>query len=143
MRVRFMHGGPQPMLECLIVGDSIAVGIAQHRAQCETIARVGITSTAWNKRFAATMPASQHTIISLGTNDWLADKTFKEIVELRSKITGRVTWILPANGTARQTPVVTVAQMYGDRTLVITQTTKDGVHPTGSEYRRLAEQTKY
>ena len=143
MWVQFLHGGPKYMLECLIVGDSIAVGIAQHRPQCELIARVGITSTAWNKRFAATMPQAQHTIISLGTNDWLADKTFKEIAELRSRISGRVTWILPANGTARQTPVVAVAQMYNDVTLVITQTSKDGVHPTGSEYRRLAEQTKY
>lgn len=131
------------MLECLIVGDSIAVGVHQHRAQCEIRARVGITSTQWNKTFGNSILSAQHTIISLGSNDWLADKTLKEIAEIRAKITGRVTWILPANGTARQTPVVTVAQMYGDRTLVITQTTKDGVHPTGSEYRRLAEQTKY
>lgn len=131
------------MLECLIVGDSIAVGVAQHRPQCELIARVGITSTAWNKRFASTMPQAQHTVISLGTNDWLADKTFKEIAELRAKISGRVTWILPANNTLKQTPVVKVAQMYGDVTLVITQTTKDGIHPTGREYQRLAEQTKY
>jgi lysophospholipase L1-like esterase len=143
MWVRFLHGGPKYMLECLIVGDSIAVGVAQHRPQCELIARVGITSTAWNKRFAATMPAAQHTVISLGTNDWLADKTFKEIAELRDRISGRVTWILPANNTIKQTPVVKVAQMYGDVTLVITQTTKDGIHPTGGEYRRLAEQTKY
>lgn len=131
------------MLECLIVGDSIAVGIAQHRPQCELIARVGITSSGWNRRFGNSVPPAQHTVISLGTNDWLADKTLKEIAELRSRISGRVTWILPANGTARQTPVVAVAQMYNDVTLVITQTSKDGVHPTGSEYRRLAEQTKY
>lgn len=131
------------MLECLIVGDSIAVGIAQHRPQCEIIARVGITSTAWNKRFADTMPTTKHTIISLGTNDWLADKTFQEIVQLRAKIAGRVTWILPANNTVKQTPVVTVAQMYNDVTLVITQTTKDRIHPTRQEYQRLAEQTKY
>lgn len=131
------------MLECLIVGDSIAVGIHQHRPECVVRASVGITSTAWNKRFGSSVLPAQHTIISLGTNDWLADKTFQEILQLRAKITGQVTWILPANGTERQTPVVKVAQMYNDVTLVITQTAKDGVHPTGSEYRRLAEQTKY
>ena len=131
------------MLECLIVGDSIAVGIAQHRPQCELVARVGITSTAWNKRFASTLAPAKHTIISLGTNDWLADKTFQEITKLRASIKGQVTWILPANNTAKQTPVVTVAQMYNDVTLVITETSKDRVHPTGQEYRRLAEQTKY
>ena len=131
------------MLECLIVGDSIAVGIAQHRPQCETIVQVGITSTAWNKKHLHKVPSAKHTIISLGTNDWLADKTFQEIVALRGKITGRVTWILPANNTAKQTPVVTVAQMYNDVTLVITQTSKDRIHPSGQEYRRLAEETKY
>lgn len=143
MWVQFLHGGLLNMLECLIVGDSIAVGIAQHRAQCEVRARVGISSTQWNKTFGNSILPAKHTIISLGTNDWLADKTLKEIAEIRARISGRVTWILPANSIERQTPVVTVAQMYGDRTLVITQTKKDGIHPTGSEYRRLAEQTKY
>lgn len=143
MWVRFLPDGPNNMLECLIVGDSIAVGIAQHRPQCELVARVGITSTAWNKKFANTLAPAKHTIISLGTNDWLADKTFQEISQLRARIKGQVTWILPANNTAKQTPVVTVAQMYNDVTLVITETAKDRVHPTGQEYRRLAEQTKY
>lgn len=143
MWVRFLPDGPNNMLECLIVGDSIAVGVAQHRPECELVARVGITSTVWNNKFLYNTKSAKHTIISLGTNDWLADKTFKEIAMLRSSITGRVTWILPANNTAKQTPVVSVAQMYNDVTLVITETAKDRVHPTGSEYRRLAEQTKY
>lgn len=131
------------MLECLIVGDSIAVGIAQHRPECALVAKVGITSTEWNNRYLYSTANAKHTVISLGSNDWLADKTFKEIVMLRESIMGRVTWILPANSTAKQTPVVKVAQMYNDVTLVITQTTKDRVHPTGQEYKRLAEQTKY
>ena len=143
MWVRFLPDGPNNMLECLIVGDSIALGIAQHRPQCEAIAQVGITSTAWNKKHLNKVPDAKHTIISLGTNDWLADKTFKEIVALRNKITGRVTWILPANNTSKQTPVVAVAQMYNDVTLVITETSKDRIHPSGQEYRRLAEETKY
>ena len=131
------------MLECLIVGDSIAVGISQHRPECAVVARVGITSTAWNNRYLYNTANAKHTIISLGTNDWLADKTFKEIRMLRDSIAGRVTWILPANNTSKQTPIVTVAQMYNDVTLVITETSKDKIHPSGREYRRLAEQTKY
>jgi lysophospholipase L1-like esterase len=131
------------MLECLIVGDSIAVGISQHRPECAVIAKVGINSTAWNKKHLHKTPDAKHTIISLGTNDWLADKTFQEIRMLRDSIAGRVTWILPANNTAKQTPVVTVAQLYNDVTLVITETSKDRLHPSTQEYRRLAEQTKY
>ena len=131
------------MLECLIVGDSIAVGVSQHRPECALVAKVGISSTEWNNRYLYNTTAAKHTVISLGSNDWLVDKTFKEVAMLRASITGRVTWILPANNTAKQTPVVKVAQMYNDVTLVITQTAKDRVHPTSQEYRRLAEQTKY
>ena len=38
------------MIECLIVGDSIAVGVSQVRHECMSIAKSGINSSDWNKQ---------------------------------------------------------------------------------------------
>lgn len=124
------------MLECLIVGDSIATGIAQHRPECVMVAKVGITSKTWNQKYSP--QPSKHTIISLGTNDWGGINTFQELYVLRSKITGRVTWILPVEP-SRQTLVLQVAQSFADSSLIIQQRSRDGIHPTTQEYRELAK----
>lgn len=130
------------MLECLILGDSIAVGIAQHRRECVSYAQVGITSAAWNNKFLAKNLQSRVTTISLGTNDNSTFKTFEELLALRQNLTGKVQWILPANGTDRQAPVVRVAKMFGDITFLIPQLAKDKIHPTAAAYRELAEDTR-
>ncbi len=128
------------MLECLIVGDSIAVGIAQHRQECVSYAQVGITSGGWNNKFLSKNLNAKHTLVSLGTNDYSAFKTFEELLALRKNLNTNVTWILPANGTDRQTAVVKVAQMYGDPTIVIPELSKDKIHPTAKGYKELAKQ---
>ena len=130
------------MLECLILGDSIAVGIAQYRPECVLQARVGISSSGWNRRFLVSKVNAKNTIISLGTNDYSESKTFLELVTLRKSMSGNVTWILPANGTERQTAVVKIAQMYNDVTLVIPELKKDKIHPTARAYKQLAETTR-
>lgn len=130
------------MLECLILGDSIAVGIAQHRPECVVYAQIGITSGAWNNKFLSKKLDSKNTIISLGTNDYSTFKTFEELYALRQNLTGTVIWILPANGVDRQTAVVKVAQMYNDATIVIPELSKDKIHPTARGYKDLANQTR-
>jgi lysophospholipase L1-like esterase len=127
------------MLECLIIGDSIAVGIAQHRSECVSYAQVGITSAAWNNKFLGKNLESRTTTVSLGTNDSSTFKTFEELLALRQNLTGRVQWILPANGTDRQAPVVRVAKIFGDTTFLIPALAKDKIHPTTSAYRKLAQ----
>jgi lysophospholipase L1-like esterase len=130
------------MLECLIIGDSIAVGIAQHRPECVSYAKVGITSHGWNNKFLTKNLNSTTTTISLGTNDNPTFKTFQELLALRQNLTGKVQWILPANGTDRQAPVVRVAKIFGDTTFLIPELAKDKIHPSARAYRELAKETR-
>jgi len=130
------------MLECLIIGDSIAVGIAQHRPECVAHAQVGITSKSWNNKFLSKDLQSHTTVVSLGTNDYSAAKTFDELYALRQNLTGKVQWILPANGTNKQAPVVKVAKMFGDTTFLIPELAKDKIHPSAKAYRELAKETR-
>jgi lysophospholipase L1-like esterase len=130
------------MLECLILGDSIAVGIAQHRPECVAYAKIGITSQAWNNKFLGKDLQSRSTTISLGANDYSAAKTFEELYTLRQTLAGKVQWILPANSVGRQAAVVRVAKMFGDTTFLIPELARDKVHPTARAYRQLAQETK-
>ena len=130
------------MLECLILGDSIAVGIAQHRPECAVYAKVGVTSRGWNDKFLVNKPDAKTTIISLGTNDYSETSTFRELYALRQTLPSKVFWVLPANGANRQTAIVKIAQMYSDTTVVIPELSKDKIHPTAKAYKELAEQMR-
>jgi hypothetical protein len=57
------------MLECLIVGDSIAVGVSQIRTECQAIVKSGINSSDWNKKHLHKLKPTKTLIISLGAND--------------------------------------------------------------------------
>ena len=58
------------MLECLVLGDSIASGVGQARPECETVARVGITSGTYiNELLPGAPRAARTAVISLGVND--------------------------------------------------------------------------
>ena len=132
------------MLECLILGDSIAVGIAQHRPECESYAKVGITSHNWNLTYNKIDTGAKTVVISLGSNDWNADQTLKEITKLRNRIPegSQVFWILPANNHNMQEAVYNIASDFRDGVLGIQNLSKDKVHPTAKEYKRLANITK-
>lgn len=131
------------MLECLILGDSIAVGVSQHRKECVSHSSVGITSKAWNNKFLTKIVGAETTIISLGSNDWNADTTLKEITTLREVIKSKnVFWIMPAIKPEIQYMVQIVADRYDDNILYIRETSKDTVHPTTTEYKRLAKESK-
>ena len=124
------------MLECLILGDSIAVGVGMARPECMTVAEIGITS----EDFAYTYrgpPGAQRVIVCLGSND-KGDST-EALAYLRQHINGRVIWILPAQRT-RQAAVKKMAQRFGDKTVTIPSVRRDGVHP--ADYRRLADLTR-
>jgi hypothetical protein len=56
------------LLECLVLGDSIAVGLGQARPECAVVAVSGITS----ERYVLTLharPRARTVVISLGVND--------------------------------------------------------------------------
>ena len=131
------------MIECLIVGDSIAVGTAHFRPECAVMAKSGINSQDWNERYFHDQLQSDTVIISLGSNDLKTLNTFKEIILLRSRIKARrVFWILPANKPQKVELIRMVATEYKDTIIPIPNVSKDHVHPTPQGYRELAERTR-
>jgi lysophospholipase L1-like esterase len=137
------------MLECLILGDSIAVGTAMARPECVSFSKGGWNSWQWNKDYllkASEKPAKT-IIISLGANDHKGVKTEKELRQMRSIIKGdRVFWIDPGQD-RKPIPhdaIVRIAKEYGDIILPRPKNhmSADGIHPTGRGYKVLAEQTR-
>jgi hypothetical protein len=116
------------MLDCLILGDSIAVGVGSISPQCQTIAKVGINS----KNFVVSrkhIPHANLTVISLGSNDGNADYS-KYLKELRSKITGKVVWILSNNNAKARNIALNIARQNGDSVVYLSQfKSADGIHP--------------
>jgi lysophospholipase L1-like esterase len=131
------------MLECLVLGDSIAVGIHQFRPECGLHAKVGINSRDWNNTFIGKNLNSGVTIISLGSNDHEGIKTTAELTELRQSVNSkRVIWILPSNKADKRDIVKFVAEKYGDTIMNVNKLSNDKVHPTISGYKELANATK-
>ena len=138
------------MLDCLILGDSIAQGIARQRPECVQVAQVGATSPQF-KYAVINQPdvfkPSYHTVvISLGSNDGRLVHSFTYLALIRDRITAdRVMWILPqprfveARNAVRQ-----IADQFHDVVIEVPATSlaPDKTHPTTAGYHQLAEQTK-
>lgn len=141
------------MLECLIIGDSIAVGMEMVRKECVSYSKGGLNTWQWNKRYAdkALGPAGT-VIISLGTNDHKGIKTRTELENTRARIKGqRVYWIMPhdnlypAGGvhiSVIQGIVTDIAAKYGDIVIGTKRYQKDNIHPSWAGYKELADQTR-
>lgn len=135
------------MIDCLIIGDSIAVGTKQFRPDCVAFVKGGINSWQWRRQYLegdqGNLPRAETLIISLGSNDHKGVKTREEIAAIRSRVTAkRVFWILPAIKPDIQAMVREVAEGFGDTVLPITRLQPDGVHPSWAGYKDLAEKTK-
>ena len=134
------------MIECLIVGDSIAVGVSQVRPECQAIAKSGINSSDWNNKHLHKLKPTRTLIISLGAND-LGINTQAHVRTLRTNAQAdRVFWLLPSQRLKpRQVEAVRqVAAEFGDTVIPRPESniSSDGVHPTYRGYRILADQTK-
>ena len=108
------------MLECLILGDSLAVGIGQARTECVTYARSGINSYNYVNRHILYTNSNQKeaktVIISLGSNDLKNINTFEELSTLRQLVRAdRVYWILPAIKESKRQAVQEVADKFNDQ----------------------------
>jgi lysophospholipase L1-like esterase len=132
------------MLECLILGDSIAMGTHQARPECVAYAKGGWNSWQWNRDYLKNSLTAKTVIISLGSNDHKGVRTKAELQRIREKVgtAARVFWILPAINPTVQAIVNSMAEEYGDTVLPITRLQKDGVHPSWAGYKELAEKTK-
>lgn len=130
------------MLECLVLGDSIAVGTALQRYECVSYSKGGWNSWQWNKHYGHKDLLAGTVIISLGSNDHPGVKTQKELELMRAKVHAKnVYWILPAIKPEVQRTVQQVAKRYGDVVLPFTPS-RDGIHPTNAGYRELAKATR-
>lgn len=135
------------MLECLIVGDSIAVGVSQVRPECASIAKSGINSRDWNARNMQRLKPARVLIISLGANDLKGHNTEGNVRSLRTNAQAdKVFWLLP-NETLKPAAVAAVKQVaaeFGDSVIDRPKTnmSADGVHPTYKGYKILADQTR-
>jgi lysophospholipase L1-like esterase len=136
------------MLECLIMGDSLAVGVGQVRAECVTRAKSGINSYDYvNRHLLHTKGDTQakNVIISLGSNDTEKINTFEELDTLRQLVQAdRVYWILPNIKETKRKAVLAVARKYNDHIIDArgVDRSPDAVHPTHNGYKELAKQTK-
>mgnify|MGYP000535314278 CR=1 FL=1 len=143
------------MLECLILGDSIAVGTQQFRPECVLMAKSGINSQQWRTQYlesdSGALPSARTVIISLGSNDHKNVRTIRELQQIRKSVSAdRVFWILPhGNNPAGgadiewiQAFVKVVAGENGDTVLPIAHVQRDHVHPTTAGYQELAAATK-
>lgn len=134
------------MIECLIVGDSIAVGVSQVRTECQSIAKSGINSANWNQLHLHKLKPARTLIISLGANDLGVD-TEANVRKLRANAKAdRVFWILPsARLKPKQVEAVTkVATEFTDIIILRPESniSADGVHPTYKGYKALGELTR-
>lgn len=139
------------MIDCLVLGDSIAVGTQAQRSECVSLAKGGINTWQWNKQFGNQDLTANTVIISLGSNDHKYIRTRQELEAMRSRVkAARVFWILPYGNLKGsevsieqiQQTVKSIAQQYGDVVLPITRISKDNIHPSWAGYRELAEKTK-
>lgn len=140
------------MLECMILGDSIAIGIAQQKKECVSIARVGITSHKWYSDFYENPTYKKKykvVVISLGTNDFKntsPHSTEEFLYNIRKRADAHmVIWILP-NPILKPNQykvIKELAKEFNDKTLdTLNHVGYDSIHPTVEGYKELAKQIK-
>jgi lysophospholipase L1-like esterase len=140
------------MFECLIVGDSIGVGISNVRKECVAHVKGGINSKQWLDRNVQNTPLiAKHVIISLGSNDHKYINTEAELRAIRALTKAdKVYWVLPAGNHPKsnvsiqyiQLTVKEIAKEHGDIVLPISSLQKDGIHPSDRGYKDLAEKSR-
>jgi lysophospholipase L1-like esterase len=127
------------MIDCLILGDSIAVGIHRQLPQCESLSKGGWNTFQWNRDYLKNDLTAKTVIISLGSNDHKGIKTKTELQRIREKVNGRVFWILPAIKPNIQDIVRDISKEYGDTVIPIDHVQSDGVHPSLKGYKQIAK----
>jgi len=134
------------MLECLILGDSIAKGISDVRKECVAYVQSGINSYNFlNKNVGKSPFEAQTVVISLGSNDYNDLNTFDELNSLRQLVNAeRVIWILPNIKETKRNDVYHVAKLHNDFIIDARAHDRgqDTVHPTYNGYKTLARETK-
>ena len=134
------------MLECLIIGDSIAVGTKMFAPkECVAYAKGGYNTWQWNKRWDKTPLEAKTVVISLGTNDHAGVKTFAELNKVRHRIRSvRVVWVLPPcnKGFCKPTVNAIVNQIAAEHQDYVIKTQfvqPDNIHPSWRGYKDIVK----
>ena len=136
------------MLECLIIGDSIALGLAQAKTECVAIVRSGISTRKWYNQFNQNPAYSEKeykvAVISLSTNDMVGGYTSEYLYNVRKDVKAQmVIWILPSwTLKPKQFQMVKeIANEFKDGILDITaHIGSDGIHPPNlNAYKDIAK----
>ena len=136
------------MLECLIMGDSIAVGTKMFAPkECVSYSKGGWNTWQWNRKWGNTPLEAKTVVISLGTNDHSGVNTYKELSKIRYRIKSmKVVWIMPPCNKGFCKPkvnatVTDIANKYGD-TIISTQFVQpDHIHPSWRGYKDLVKKS--
>lgn len=119
------------MMDCAIVGDSIALGVATEIHRCVVDATVGITSA----EVIGRVKNARVLVISAGSNDARSPDLENNLRAIRSKAHGTVIWISPMDKRAAMI-VQRVARAHGDKVVHFTPR-EDNIHP--KSYDALAD----
>ena len=132
------------MLECLIIGDSIAVGTKMFAPkECVSYAKGGFNTWQWNKKWGSFKLEANKLVISLGTNDHRGVNTYKELSKMRYRVSAaKVVWIMPpcnakfckpnVNATVKE-----IARNYGDTIISTEFVQPDHIHPSWRGYKDI------
>lgn len=132
------------MLDCLIIGDSLAVGMAEATTRCVSIAKTGITSSNWLKTYRSSLRPAKKIVISLGTNDRQSSDLYRILVELRRQVqASSVIWVLPSEELKpwARYYVTYAAYTHGDYVLDIPSVYlgQDKIHLSRTGYKGLTD----
>lgn len=137
------------MLECLIMGDSIAVGTKMFAPkECVSYSKGGYNTWQWNRKWGKTPLEAKTVVISLGTNDHPGVNTFKELYKIRYRIKSmRVVWIMPPCNKGFCKPKVNavvehMATLYNDDVISTPYVQPDKIHPSWRGYKDLVSKAK-
>lgn len=127
------------MIDCAIIGDSIALGVANLNRSCQSQAVSGITSREHIHRFSQPIHASR-VLISLGSNDDPGQSSEAWLRQVRARVvTGRVAWLLSPNNERANSAARRIASERGDMIIEVRPWVgPDRVHPTPAGYSRLS-----
>jgi hypothetical protein len=125
-------------MECLLIGDSIAVGLNPFMPACTQQARGGINSPTYVTRYPDPVFATT-VVISLGSNDNPSHRTREALMKLRNRTSAtRVYWVLPHRPDDVRATIMQIAAAFGDH-IIPFEVSSDGVHPSRKGYQMLAD----
>ncbi len=132
---------PAIIQPCMILGDSLAVGVAAFRPNCLAVAQVGISSTVFVNTKGLDFEPAQTALISLGANDWSPSSTLLNLRRLRAEVVAnKVYWLIPHKSPQMRAAIIAAAADHGDFIIDTAPLVgPDDLHPTQSGYKKIAD----